>query len=295
MCEIKSKIRKSYQGVLNQHFDSEVHQYIYWLTMLAIIAMTIGGFTINLWVSTESYIISTLIFSSVGFWLFTAYLSNNKHIKNIYLIPGSKVLLALVATGLVFYAKINTLSEINEVFSVDASALPNTTYIFTYINFISYFTYVFLAFVVYAGFKLVFFSSEPAKDTGEAGEAGEAGETVEAKASDKNNTTRLLALLVLTAAFASSMLLLNTITPITKDKSISIYRFALNYDFNDKSFCRQLNKDQQKYYAKLFLGPDQRRVLIARKTDTFMKDGKLNGKELDMYIKALPAIVLDCS
>lgn len=282
MCNLissfREKLRNSYQAVLNQHFDDQAHRYIYWLTIISIGAMTIGSLTIELWVSAESYIISTLIFSSVGLWLFTAYLSNNKHIRSTYSIPGFKVLLALLATGLVFYARINTIGEINDVFQVDASALPNTTYIFTYINFVSYFTIAFLLFILYAAVKLLAFKTVSNEEP-----------------NNNQSSTKILALLVLTAAFAASMLLLNTITPITKDKKTSIYRFAVNYDFNDKSFCRQLTKEQQNYYAKLFIGPEQRRALVVRKINTFIKDGKLNMSDLNKYINSLPATVIDCN
>lgn len=288
MCSVfssfRNKLRISYQAVLNQHFDNQAHQYIYWLTIIAIAAMTIGSLTIELWVSTESYIISTLIFSSVGLWLFTAYLSNNKHISNTYSIPGFKILLALLATGLIFYARINTIGEINDVFKVDASALPNTTYLFTYINLVSYFTVIFLLFIVYAFIKLLSLNTE-----------SDNKENADSKENNSQSNTKLLALLVLTAAFAASMLLLNTITPIRKDKKASIYRFAINYDFNDKSFCRQLTNDQQNYFAKLFIGPEQRRVLVARKIDTFTKDGKLNISDLNKYINNLQATVIDCN
>jgi hypothetical protein len=142
---------------------------------------------------------------------------------------------AILAIG-AFLARRQAIEEVNAVFGIDSSALPMTLSLATTIIFVHYLWWAFgIAFVVGLVLTIHAFSKKQV-----------------------NIMLVYLALTIssgLTAAFCAM--------PLNKNvRPHTYYRFAHDSDFSGRFHCKGV--DQSKY-SVVFIGPDQRRVLIAQK------------------------------
>ncbi|WP_454903634.1 hypothetical protein [Variovorax gossypii] len=177
-----------------------------------------------------------------------------------------------------YLSRVDAVNDINAVFHIDAAALPLTTIAATVLRFATYMQWpmgvVFFGSVVVIGF--MFWGSV---------------------LSDKDDIEKLgLGTRVFAAAVSSGLALLLILTQLD-DAGIKakIYRVAHKADFVSSFNCEKTDPEQ---FSVLFIGPEQRRVLLAPKiqSDTNFLNERDQPPELMQPVK-IPTYfqVMDCS
>lgn len=182
--------------------------------------------------------------------------------------------LALVA----YISRVDAVNDINEVFHIDAGALPLTTIAVTVMRFATYMFWPMVVVVVTSALVIGFMFFGSVLD-------------------DKEDIVKVVLGVWAWAAFASSGLACLLICGQLSDVGIKakLYRVAHKSDFVGNFNCQGIDS---KRFAALFIGPEQRRVLLAEKipNDTWIFNEKVQQPEL-MRPVSIPAFfpIMDCS
>lgn len=151
-------------------------------------------------------------------------------------------------TALIFYtSRIQSIGDVNQIFHIDASALPLTVWGGTALHVIKLFFYPFIVAACIAATCLAtqFFSSGKERDS----------------ITEMANFARFFAIVMscgLAAAFVHVQL------NDDDRRMATFYRIALASDFSGRFQCSGVAQDDM---VGLFIGPEQRRIMLARKLD----------------------------
>lgn len=273
---IKNELRKIFSTPTNARYYLALSVFLIFSVLLANI---FRGHIDN----PVSFSIFSILISTTGFWISLSYIFTNQHLDGLTKLPGVRIFIAAIITGLLFYAKLITIADINDVFQIDAAALPNTTYAFTYANLLLLFKWPIIILVCYIFLVIIRHTCR---------------ECIKSKKLENNTESdedrKWLADLISTTMLIASLLALNFLLPLDVNKKESIYRFAIEYDFNSKAVCKNLTIEGHKFWAKLFIGPDQSNVLLAPKPELIYGGNAPDFAKLSAYLKTFKPIIIRC-
>jgi peptidoglycan/LPS O-acetylase OafA/YrhL len=176
-------------------------------------------------------------------------LIENKLGKHIIEFKVTLIAWALLAGTLVFYGRIRAITDINEIFHIDASALPLTLLASTATHISGLLFWPVVCILLIAIMCLVIMW---------------AGNYFDEHTPAEEKTARVITIAMVALALLISATFIHARIHNKESRLQIIYRIAHSSDFSSSFRCQGINEEIQ---SVVFIGPEQRRVLVAPKIE----------------------------